>query len=525
MSKRNNNNSTQNTDSVETTEQNNQTGGGSSSSTSYALPQYLSAALRLPTSYPLGARSSDTAINDGGVAISEPNPIPGYMVLNYIPTLGVSDGPTSAVNRASFNQFNVIRAAISGNRPYEPADHMIYRACVDSMRQLYYYARRIYAIVRKYSATNLYRPSAALTAMGLNASDWIDNAARLYQWLLVHKQALQPFPTVPIGNITVRHLTYNTYMFSDGGIDSSQTYIMNQRGFWSYEVVDEVKGITTRIFPKTFDEFQDMWDEMYSALQNSSDVYIIAADIRRAFEDRCITDLPDTPVDLEVEYLEVDPVKKAVMNATILGCTDYDEDEAENIINFRIVDDGGVIKCSPYLLDNYSSGGYGTPIGSCKMLNHINCIEANPTEGEILSSMRLKLGVKVTNESANNTVFIQSMGTEVILNAKIVGFTSMGTILESPFATLTVYKYGSTDRVENSGIYDGLDSAATLCRQISNFDWHPPVLIAFADQAAHPDIPLSSISMLLEDIQNYVPVSDYNVKTVHEACLLAEFGF
>lgn len=525
----------------------------SANTSGHALPNYLKAALRLPTTRPLGADRVDTdLVTIDGKAYVNDFPVAGVCVLDYVPTLGYSKDATSAVNRASFDNFNILRAQISGNRPYEPADHMIYRAGVDSMRDLYMYVARIYKIINTYSASSLYKPRAILAAMGLDPSSWINNASALYQWLLSHAGSLLPFPTVDIGNITERHHIYNSYLFSDGEAASSQTYIMNQKAFWSYEVVDEVRGLTLRQMPASFESFIDMWDEMYVALQGSSDVYIIAADIRRAFGDAVITNLVAPSAGDQAEYIKLDPMLCSIMNAAVVG-TDFYAGQmslVKRMEAFRIYDEAGIIKCDPEWSGPVNSFDLNNNVPFTRIpvfTNHVNLVNDQPTEEDLLNAVRLKpaFHTYITNSTDNDAtlhVEFESFGTEVVVDARVCTLPSA--IDASNYDIVANYPFSSgMVSLSYSGSQSEPASVVAMMRTLGGLsvcDWAPPVTMlrmSWDDAEGHvrlsantswngvSDRDATKITETIEDVQNYVPITIENIKQIHDNNLLAEFGF
>lgn len=489
-------------------------GGTETPKTEGSHTKAVLAAARISTSRPLGASRVDRGLIEFNVGDnSVTSPVAGIMVLDYIPTLGVSESATSALSRAAANEFNAIRSQISGNRPYEPVDHMIYRICVDSMRELYTYIKRAWRILTHYSATNLYRPLGYLTAMGLNANDWNANREKIYQWLLTHAKALEQFPTVPIGRISDRRIALNEAFFLDGEIEGAQTYIFNQVAFYSYEVVDKVKGVTLRKMGKTWNETEQLWDTMYTALASSSDVFTMTADIRRAFADKVITDLPvPTAATEEVPIAKFDVILEGIQNSTILGVyqsDDPDDTKFQTVLDaFRIQDKlgNGALYCRPKWTLTFD----GTIDNVAAFSSHVNSQMQEPSADNVINMMRFRLaGSTAIEYRAEASQFvsvtsIDAMGTEVLLNAKILRLG--GGTQENPF---TVLQFASlTPNIE-----------PTLISEIANFDWHPCIYFTVGTFSGTTENNLYP----LEDVQNYIPVYDTDVQQLHDALLLENF--
>lgn len=499
---------------------------GASGSTTDNNSSYVNAACRLSTAFPVGASRRDTNIvKIESLDISDTSTTPGICVISYIPTYGVSKDALSPLNRASFYEFNVIRSEISGNRPYQTVDHIIYRACTNSMRDLYAYIKRAYTVLATYNARNLYRPRAIMEAMGLDFDDWNRNAANVYQWLVNHANALQPFPVMPIGKITARREAYNTHFFTDGDASTAQTYIFNQYAFYSYAVVDEVKGMTLdRATDGTFAAFADLWDRMYEALQSSSDVYIIAADVRRAFKEKVITDLvPPSPTDA-VSYTKLDPILTGIMNCAPVGAAaaEASAEDYASIAEAFVVKDGGngILVCNPTWTQTITTGPdqANAVITAPVSMKHLNFVESEPDVTSIRNAVRFKPAINVTidRSAATNdffdaiTVEVESCGTEVVLGTRYYALNADGSTLSSiPMSGSIIAGFSNVTKKLMSGI------AMRAC-----FDWAPPVSVIAAYTWENPSY---VYTFQMEDIQNYVPISNDVLNNIHTACILAEF--
>jgi hypothetical protein len=435
------------------------------------------------------------------------------MVLEYVPTLGVSKDANSALNRASLHDFNIIRSQISGTRPYQASDLMIYRVAVDSLRDLYEYAVRIYKIMSRWGATNFYQPTHYLQAMHLDAADWRAHASDLYQWLKNNATALLHYPTVPMGSIPARRKLLNSSFFTDGDIEKCQTYIINQTWFWSYEKVDTVKGLTLREFPSKYNDFITMWNEMYNALRLSDDVAIITSDIRRAFGENVITAL-EPPAELdEVPIVKNDDMLVLIMNASISSLPFFTGTYATNYAtSFRVYDESSLLMCKPGVnwkdLD-LSTAAIQTYAG---YLSHINMLRADPSPEEVLAATRFKSNVTVGKTGVNKySITFNSIGTETIIRAYVYTIDEKDAYEAIAMGTTMLSLSTATDHAQ----------FVRFCSYISQFDWHPPI---YMSEVSDKGLFMSNAHGIVEDVQNYVPLNRDQLKMIHEATLLSEFG-
>lgn len=507
-----------------------------------SYPQYVHSAAMLSTAYPLGAPRLDKDIATFQASADDPlyarsvderSSVPGIMVINYLPTLGVSTTRNSALNRAMDYEFTAIRSKISGRRPYEPPDHMIYRICVDSLRELYNYICRAYQIVNNYTATNLYMPMHMMKALGLDYDAWKADASNVLQWLESHANALASYPTVPIGQITDRRNVMNSVIFTDGELPCSQMYVFNQRGFYSYKVVDEAKGVSV-VIPEggTPSDYFNMWDDMFAALASSTDVAIITSDIRLAFGDQVITALTPPTRSSPVTVQKFDVGLTNIMNLQTAGVIDLGrfgqepEAEARECLAslaeaLRIKDAGGnALRTTGHYQrlipwENGSRYGIGVP----GYFSHINAIKESPSTEDIVESVRLKplVDCKCVIHDYDDPV-----GKTAVVT---VHFDAIITEAVAYVECFTIAVNGELDT-------KGINSSVTFLDSEVAFVALEPIAAASCFDFMFPrvyDIVLDGVdatmlSVTLEDVQNYVPLSRDVSKQLSDAILLAEFN-
>lgn len=481
-------------------------------------------ALKLGPPLPLGSRYNQNVPTAfaGDVHISCDDLDPGIISIDYLPTFGYSDAPTSALNRAAYSQFNVIRKAIQGNRNYEPPDHMIYRMSVDSMRELYNVIARAYGCTKKYSAYNLYTPNTLLTALGFKADDWIANSNKVYQWLLNHKNALASFPTVKIGEVTDRHLAYAASIFTDSPHEYSQLYILRPVAFYSYEKVDEVKGLTLRMlkYGATVQDVFALWDTMYAALQTSFDVYRIASDIRTAFGDQVITDLPEIGLDY-VTPIIFDPTTLTFihnLHTVGLGALEHSssEEALEDLLTrFRIYDNGGLVCCTPNGVTHAFKTGYLFSV--CHPTRFLTFSTADPSDNDKVAAMRSIYVARTTYEDDATSDYYDSFGTEIYTGFRIYTL--------NPGGSAPVWEEWGTCMVHDSINNYHQSVTVDIMSRLSNFDYHP-IVYSLSGASPNSAAPIFTQTLLADrfgDVQVVVPITDEEVKTYHDAYLLSVF--
>lgn len=306
----------------------------SGSASPYALtPQLASDAGNLAFGRPLGAPIDlEREFNDGSLlpAASQVRPamtsIPGLMVFEWMPTIGISKSTTSPVSLAGRKMYYFVRHMNSGHANYDAVDLTNYLVAVDSALYMFAYFRRIYGLLNVYSPLNRYFARAAVEALGFSFNDLQANVANL-------RYALNMFAAkfaalcMPAGlGYYRRHMSLSDYLISDGPTAKAQTYAFRPNGYyvWTEGNATEWYLKYTQIkrtgAPKVL-EFADVisiMNEILEPILASEDFNIMSGDILKAYGPESVIGMAQVPED----YLTI-PV--------------YDETALEQIQNMTIV--------------------------------------------------------------------------------------------------------------------------------------------------------------------------------------------
>lgn len=109
--------------------------------------------------------------------------IGGIMRIGYVPSIGNASNPQSGVNKASVDEFNIIRSATGGTNYYEAPDIALYNIAVSSLYSLYAIGTRLYAVIRPWEVDNQYLPQAIVYSMGFDYNDFKANIVKFRGWL------------------------------------------------------------------------------------------------------------------------------------------------------------------------------------------------------------------------------------------------------------------------------------------------------------------------------------------------------
>lgn len=309
-------------------------GNRSSSASPYALtPQLASDAGNLAFGRPLGAPidlerefNKDSLLPVASQVRPAMTSIPGLMVFEWMPTIGISTSTTSPVSLAGRKMYYFVRHMNSGHANYDAVDLTNYLVAVDSALYMFASFRRIYGLLNVYSPLNRYFSQAIVAALGFDFADLQANVANL-------RYALNMFAAkfaalcMPAGlGYYRRHMSLSDYLVSDGPTAKAQTYAFRPNGYyvWTEGTANEWYLKYTQIqkieSPRVL-KFADMiniMNEILEPILASEDFNIMSGDILKAYGPESVIGMAQVPED----YLTI-PV--------------YDETALEQIQNMTIV--------------------------------------------------------------------------------------------------------------------------------------------------------------------------------------------
>ena len=309
-------------------------GNRSGSASPYALtPQLASDAGNLAFGRPLGAPIDlEREFNEGSLlpVSSQVRPamtsIPGLMVFEWMPTIGISKSTTSPVSLAGRKMYYFVRHMNSGHANYDAVDLTNYLVAVDSALYMFAFFRRIYGLLNVYSPLNRYFSQAIVAALGFDFDDLQANVANL-------RYALNMFAAkfaalcMPAGlGYYRRHMSLSDYLVSDGPTAKAQTYAFKPNGYyvWTEGSLNEWYLKYTQIrqneAPRVlkFADVISIMNEILEPILASEDFNIMSGDILKAYGPESVIGMAQVPED----YLTI-PV--------------YDETALEQIQNMTIV--------------------------------------------------------------------------------------------------------------------------------------------------------------------------------------------
>ena len=152
-------------------------------------PQLLHDTANIPFNRSVGVRNTISVagkVEGSGQfqEITDPNyTLPGVLTIEWMPSVGVSEGEDSVVNIAAKNLYSFIRQANSGAKNYDSTDLMLYILAMDSCYAFHSYMMRLYGTLMFTVPTQRYLPNHLTRALGGDYEDLVANMANFRAYI------------------------------------------------------------------------------------------------------------------------------------------------------------------------------------------------------------------------------------------------------------------------------------------------------------------------------------------------------
>lgn len=473
-----------------------------------------------------------------GLSQLDSGSIPGVMVLNYYPTVGVTNAESAPINIAMRKLYSYIRHANSGHANYDPADLMLYVICVDSALMYLEWMKRLYAVMRDYTPLNRYYPQTLIRAMNVlpaGISDLNSKMSDFRGYINIFAAKLSQLWIPGSLTMTARHLWMTQGIYLDSMTSKAQTYLYNPAGFYQFNLNTEGVGYAKMTSPGLIDSLEAMityGDSLLNPMVTSEDFGIIGGDILKAYGAAGIV----KPLGITEEYQVLPVYNQEVLsqieNATIVGnpiISTFDVTQATAVGTGYLISNP---KTQVGLMTHHANGTNAVqnalaPYTANRILNFHHDA---PSPEEVMVATRLMVAIDSISVSAGDTpgqylatLTIDQCGTEVIGNCqyfRFVGKDSSRTYRNDFVQYVLCLELDHTQTA--TGYVDGLNAAISNITALSTFDWHPvcfPLLYASYGEETVFNYPVG----VLLDVDNYTFLTKYNLYNLHQTALLSEF--
>lgn len=454
---------------------------------------------------------------------------PGIMTIKVAPSIGVSTGPTSAINLAAQRLYSRIRQANSGAKNYDPTDVMLVGMGLDSAYMLYEILLRLYRSLMRYNYANRYFPNWVVAAQGFsqNLQDELANFRAVLD-LFAYKLASINFPDK--FDIIKRHSWLFTNIYTDSAQHKSQLYMFipdglfvyteatqeGESAYLSYQSMSDLFGSS---IPETIDlnRIQGAIDKIMTPLLGSYDVGVISGDIAKAFGESEL--IKFSPVE---SYPMITPaynpeVLSSIENLEIPAYRPFTQDW--NItVNYDNVKAGPYLVHQPYVSVGYGGQAEGNFLGanySAARRHLLNMHKDAPNGDDVMAATRLK---SLTVNGGPSTGYpygkyaIQSCGSEVVVDVRMhVLDTTKNNVVTYPWSTDIAADPTSTNATLSGFGYYALPLW-------SAFDWAPT---GYTWQVTENG---ATTGPILCDLDNYIFMDESDVVRLNDVAIMSLFA-
>jgi len=210
--------------------------------------QILNDAARIPYSIPVGmpfVRNGKVTVNTGETITlpSYDDAIPGLMVSWIVPLLGNAHDPSDATNVAANAVYQFVRSRISGSRPYDAVDMMMYLGAMDSIFCFVTWITRLYGTIFTYHQSNRYLSRYLVEAQNVDYDDLVANLSAFRAQVNIEIAKIRALYLPAILPIFKRHSWLFSHYYIEGESEKDQIYFHTPAGIHHFKFDDDGAGM------------------------------------------------------------------------------------------------------------------------------------------------------------------------------------------------------------------------------------------------------------------------------------------
>lgn len=467
---------------------------------------------------------------------------PGVMVLDWMPSFGISNTSTDPISIAGKEFYARVRAAFSGSLDADAPDYVMYIGALDSVFSYIAWLKRMYRILSVWTPENYILPDALLQSMMLDVDDvnsLRQNKTKL--WQLINELVYQSrkFTCPAVMDLMNRHYWMNDNVYADADTINSQFYVFNQIAYFKFDMLnmsDGNPGPGLKMVPAPYNNrsghatltpeiLYNFGVQLIEALISWDEAYTISGYLKRAFEgtpnfvvDELPQNQPFTPVYepevlAQIENSRTLPGAQYVSTATLTGLN-VTQDVVQNCVisnpQYPVTSDQ---------LDNIAGHTY--------MINPLlNIRSASPTVADSVIASRLQTHVRVNQK--DNTMFDIYAGTEIAVLWRVIpGNRDVSGLYQEigyvQYPCFDVWKLGTTQTAVaplSQAMYRLIASHV-----VEQFDWHPfGALTYIASTQSPPATPTSAAVYFSGDTHNLTMITLEDMRNLHKVCIFSELN-
>lgn len=462
-------------------------------------------------------------------------PIPGAMVLNWVPNIGRSSQATDPASVLGKEMYARVRQVYSGSLDVDAPDYVMYVMALDSAFAYIAWLKRVFRCINAWSPENYFTPDGVLTAFGFSYAEIANlRKDKTNLWQCINDLVLQSHKfTVPASmDVFNRHYWMSDNVYTDASSINSQFYIFNPLALYKYGEVnmpsgDPASGLkmtlmptaVTRSEPLTVQALYQFGLDLINALVAWDDAYTINGYLRRAFEGEpqfVIGEIGPTEVLTPVYEPEV---LMQIENSRCIPRGDTITDWSTFNVSQDVMTNA-VISDPHYTVTIASDLTGAVKYGMYQMEPTLSIRSDTPTVADSVVASRLQAAVEATDKGSTIEFHVDA-GTEIpvmwktSLTDTATGRYAYGIYHQLQCVTIDVAKNGSEAVAAMRNVMNMLLPTA--------FDWSPFSFVVFCtiNGGAFAGTFDSRICM---DVHNITSISKESLANLHKICIYSEFN-
>lgn len=432
---------------------------------------------------------------------------PSLCTFYFEPTIGISNGPDSPINRSAQGMYSYLRSKLRLANNYDKSDMMIMIVALDSLHMFHAFLRRAYGVASLYSPTNRAFPEGLLDAMGISKSI-LNNLAEFRTYINQFAVRMGRYALPGKIDLVTRHQWMCTGLYSDKPNTRSQTYLFVPAGYWKYD--NTVTTGSRLIFKSwsstgtaTLSDIQTFGDDLLAAIFGDEDAGDISGDLYNAYGAEAMLQMPETEDGYRIIPVYDEMVLSQINNLRISGTPT----NASNEITQDPSINNGAILFTPSILSNIPPS-----------FNHrlmVNSYKEKPTPDEVMEMTRFMTDYTLAYDSGTYTATLKNAGSELITSVVLTG--KMKTMSASGTTRWATVNQRLVSNKVSMDMFTPLEQLQ-IYGLISAFDWHFPLFVGVNATATE-----DSMNYPLWDIDNFVSMSENMLQNLNYVALLSQF--
>lgn len=451
--------------------------------------------------------------------------IPGVMVLDWVPNLGISNNATDPASLTAKEIYGRVRSVFSGSLNADAPDFVMYLMALDSVFSYIAWLKRLYRVMNVWTPENYILPDGVMQALNITQQESVilrSNRTRLWQDINELVLQTRKFMCPAVMDIFNRHYWMNDNLYTDSSMINSQFYLFSAAGYYRYKDTPipnnpSVTASGLEVVSAPYMSKDSTWSQgdpvqslynyglaMINALVAWDDAYEINGYLKAAYKDAPQFIVAELSADERLEPLYVEEVLAQIENSRALPALGA----AVDYSGLAVAQDPttNAVIVNPFIDVNVNFD-FGNAISAKIDVNPTLSVRSmTPTVADSVIASRLQAMYSLTSgaTTGNQRLSIDA-GTEIPLRWRLI---SGGTVFQlQNQAVLPFYVNYQND--------DPIDIYATMALNVEQFDWHPFIFIVNSNKSVSGQ----EYVFMLGDTNNITVISKDDLANLHRICI------